>query len=75
MPLQSGRQHFSMCSAQNMWWVFVKRAAWLVGTFGQIPDAELEDLVRKHIGKWGAEFAMESVLWEEGVHVPLQAFI
>jgi hypothetical protein len=42
-----------------------ERAAWLVGTFGQMPDAKLEELVRKHIGVWGAEFAMESVLWEE----------
>jgi hypothetical protein len=42
-----------------------KRAAWLVGTFGQLADADLEKMVRKDIGEWGAEFTMESVLWSE----------
>lgn len=42
-----------------------ERAAWLVGSFGQIPDADLEKMVRDNLGEWGAEFEMESVLWEE----------
>ena len=42
-----------------------ERAAWLVGRFAGTPDAELESMVRKHVGEWGAEFAMESVLWSE----------
>jgi hypothetical protein len=42
-----------------------ERAAWLVGSFGQIPAADLEKMVRDNLGEWGAEFEMESVLWEE----------
>jgi hypothetical protein len=42
-----------------------ERAAWLVNNFGRTPDADLENLIREYIGKWGAEFAMESVLWAE----------
>jgi hypothetical protein len=42
-----------------------ERAVWLVENFGQTPDSDLEKMVREHIGKWGAEFAMESVLWSE----------
>lgn len=42
-----------------------ERAAWLVRNFGQIPDANLEKLVNDNIGEWGAEFEMESVLWEK----------
>ena len=42
-----------------------ERAAWLVGSFGQRPDADLEKMVGEHVGEWGAEFAMESVLWSE----------
>jgi len=44
-----------------------ERAAWLVESFGQIQDADLDKMVREHVGKWGAEFAMESVLWAEEV--------
>lgn len=40
-----------------------ERAAWLVRSFGKIPDADLEKMVRGHVGEWGAEFEMESVLW------------
>jgi len=43
-----------------------ERAAWLVDSFGQLPDTELEQMVREHRGEWGAEFTMESVLWSEG---------
>lgn len=42
-----------------------ERSAWLVGSFGQTPDADLERMVREHIGVWGAEFTWESVLWSE----------
>lgn len=44
-----------------------ERAAWLVNGFGQIPEDDLEKIVNEHIGEWGAEFAMESVLWSEGL--------
>ena len=41
------------------------RAAWLEDSFGEEPDSVIEKIVHEHIGKWGAEFEMESVLWEE----------
>lgn len=41
------------------------RAEWIVETFGPADKAELEAMVRERIGVWGAEFTMESVLWEE----------
>jgi hypothetical protein len=41
------------------------RADWVVDSFGALDDAELSTMVRDHIGTWGAEFAMESVLWTE----------
>lgn len=41
------------------------RADWVVDSFGALDDAELDSTVRDHIGTWGAEFAMESVLWTE----------
>ena len=42
-----------------------KRAVWLLETLGQLTDNDLETLARKHICEWGAEFAMESILWME----------
>ena len=42
-----------------------ERAAWLVSNFGVLSDAQLERMVSEHLGQWGAEFAMESVLWAE----------
>ncbi len=45
-----------------------KRAAWLVRTFGELPEPELEKMVREHLGEWGAEFELESVLWSEDVN-------
>lgn len=42
------------------------RSVWVVQTFGTTTDAELTQLVREHLGDWGAEFEMESVLWEDG---------
>jgi hypothetical protein len=41
------------------------RADWVVESFGALDDAELDAMVRDRIGTWGAEFAMESVLWTE----------
>lgn len=41
------------------------RADWVVNAFGQLDEAQLEQMVRSQIGRWGAEFAMESVLWAE----------
>lgn len=42
-----------------------ERAAWLVSLFGEMPDSELLTLANTHVGEWGAEFAMESVLQVE----------
>jgi hypothetical protein len=42
-----------------------ERAQWLVHTYGNLPDKELDQLVRDHLGDWGAEFELESVLWSE----------
>lgn len=39
-----------------------KRAVWLVTLFGEFADAELLRIANAHIGEWGAEFTMESVL-------------
>jgi hypothetical protein len=44
-----------------------ERADWVVDSFGLLDDAELDAMVRDRIGTWGAEFAMESVLWTEEV--------
>lgn len=41
------------------------RAAWLTERFGPLDDTELQAFVSERIGKWGAEFVMESVLWAE----------
>ena len=41
------------------------RAEWLVSTLGELRDALLLQLTREHIGEWGAEFEMESVLKAE----------
>ena len=42
-----------------------ERATWLVDNFGKTTDSELEQVVSDHLGQWGAEFEMESVLWSE----------
>jgi hypothetical protein len=41
------------------------RATWVVERFGGASDEELQQMVREHIGEWGAEFEMESALWAE----------
>lgn len=38
------------------------RAAWLVTELGTLTDDETNQFADRHIGEWGAEFAMESVL-------------
>lgn len=38
------------------------RAAWLVTELGALADDEMDQFAGRHIGEWGAEFAMESVL-------------
>ncbi len=43
-----------------------QRAVWLQTTLGEVTDASLNALAKEHVGAWGAEFAMESVLWSEG---------
>lgn len=42
-----------------------ERAEWVVESFGLLADDQLDAMVREYVGKWGAEFAMESVLWTE----------
>lgn len=42
-----------------------QRASWLVARFGALSDTQMQEIVRENIGNWGAEFEMESVLWEE----------
>lgn len=42
-----------------------ERAAWLVANFASQTEQGLQNLVRTHIGEWGAEFEMESVLWAD----------
>lgn len=42
-----------------------ERAAWLVSLFGGASDDELLKITNAHVGEWGAEFAMESVLKAE----------
>lgn len=41
------------------------RTGWLVETFSDMNDDSLNLFVREHLGTWGAEFEMESVLWAE----------
>lgn len=45
--------------------VLRERADWVVESFGLLDGADLDAMVRERIGTWGAEFAMESVLWTE----------
>lgn len=42
-----------------------ERADWVVDSFGLLDDTALDAIVRERIGKWGAEFVMQSVLWAE----------
>jgi len=42
-----------------------ERARWLVEQMGSQSDEDLQRLVSENVGKWGAEFELESVLWAE----------
>ena len=44
-----------------------ERAGWLVTEFGGLTDNEMTQLAERHIGEWGAEFEMESVLYVQEV--------
>jgi hypothetical protein len=41
------------------------RATWAADALAVRDDADLAEFVRDHVGEWGAEFTMQSVLWEE----------
>lgn len=41
------------------------RATWIVEGPGRLDDTSLDELVKDHIGEWGAEFALQSVLRTE----------
>lgn len=41
------------------------RTGWVVETFSNMDEDSLNSFVRQHLGAWGAEFEMESVLWAE----------
>jgi hypothetical protein len=42
-----------------------ERASWLIDEYGQSEPEFLANLVREHLGQWGAEFERESVLTRE----------
>jgi len=42
-----------------------ERSNWLIRSFGGMSEAELQALVDRHLGEWGAEFELESVLWTD----------
>lgn len=41
------------------------RAEWVKTRFSTLTDDQLEGYVKEHLGQWGAEFEMDSVLWSE----------
>ena len=43
------------------------RAEWVVDSFTSYSDSDLDTFVKEHLGEWGAEFKMDSVLWAEDV--------
>lgn len=45
--------------------VLRQRTQWVITRFGEQSDSQLEEEVRGHLGDWGAEFSLESVLWAE----------
>ena len=42
-----------------------ERAAWVASTYANMPDPELRALFDRNIGRWGSEFELESILFEE----------
>jgi len=41
------------------------RAEWVTARFSALTDSDLDAYVKEHLGQWGAEFEMDSVLWSE----------
>lgn len=41
------------------------RGEWVIKEFGQVSDEDLSAFARVNLGRWGAEFESESVLWQE----------
>lgn len=41
------------------------RATWLTENFAASSDEDLQEIANKHAGEWGAEFALESILFED----------
>lgn len=41
------------------------RSDWVTERFATFDDHDLDGFVREHLGEWGAEFEMDSVLWAE----------
>jgi len=41
------------------------RAEWVTTRFSALTDSDLDAYVKEHLGQWGAEFEMDSVLWSE----------
>lgn len=41
------------------------RADWIADTYRHLNEAEIGALVQQGIDTWGAEFTMQSILWEE----------
>ncbi|WP_437648388.1 ABC-three component system middle component 2 [Sorangium sp. So ce362] len=38
---------------------------WIAGRFHELSDEQLKDLIDENLGRWGAEFTREPVLWED----------
>jgi hypothetical protein len=43
------------------------RSTWVIDRFASQTDAELGAYINDHLGQWGAEFEMDSVLWSEDI--------
>jgi len=43
------------------------RAEWVHARFSTLTDDQLDVFVKEHLGQWGAEFEMDSVLWTEDI--------
>lgn len=42
-----------------------QRASWVINRFRTYSDEEVSRMADENVGEWGAEFVMESVLWED----------
>ena len=43
----------------------VQISKWIAGRFQPMSDDELRQFIHENLGRWGAEFTRDSVLWEE----------